>query len=119
IVTGFAAQPLTIGVLAPQARTDNIRRSYVLAAGILLGFLILAITFALAVSRSLQAQIGEFLRAARRLAGGDFSTEVPTTGGRDFAARGAECNSMSQQLATRLEELRSERARLASTLRNV
>ena len=117
---GFGPRPVTIGVLEPNAsRTDNVRRAYLIAAGILLGFLILAITFALAVSRSLQAQIGEFLRAARRLAGGDFSTEVPTTGGDEFAALGEEFNNMSQQLATRLEELRSERARLASTLRNI
>src|SRR4051812_46983210 len=117
---GFGPRPLTIGVLEPNAsRTDNVRRAYLIAAGILLGFLVLAITFALAVSRSLQAQIGEFLRAARRLAGGDFSTDVPTTGGDEFAALGEEFNKMSRQLATRLEELRSERARLASTLNNI
>jgi diguanylate cyclase (GGDEF)-like protein len=117
---GFGSQPVTVGVLEANAsRTDNVRRAYLIAAGILLGFLVLAITFALAVSRSLQAQIGEFLRAARRLAGGDFSTDVPTTGGDEFAALGEEFNKMSQQLATRLEELRSERARLASTLRNI
>src|SRR4051812_47117940 len=117
---GFGPRPVIVGVLEPNAsRTDNVRRAYLIAAGILLGFLVLAITFALAVSRSLQAQIGEFLRAARRLAGGDFSTDVPTTGGDEFAALGEEFNKMSQQLATRLEELRSERARLASTLRNI
>src|SRR3954470_565119 len=117
---GFGPRPVIVGVLEPNAsRTDNVRRAYLIAAGILVGFLVLAITFALAVSRSLQAQIGEFLRAARRLAGGDFSTDVPTTGGDEFAALGEEFNKMSQQLATRLEELRSERARLASTLRNI
>src|SRR5262249_35474341 len=116
---GFTGVPVSVGVLEPNAqRTHNVRRAYLIAAGILLGFLVLAITFGLAVSRSLQAQIGEFLRAARRLAGGDFSTEVPTTGGDEFAALGEEFNNMSQQLAARLEELRSERARLASTLRN-
>jgi diguanylate cyclase (GGDEF)-like protein len=117
---GFGPRQVLVGVLEPNAsRSDNIRRAYLIAAGILLGFLILAITFALAVSRSLQAQIGEFLGAARRLAGGDFSTDVPTTGADEFAALGEEFNKMSQQLATRLEELRSERARLASTLRNI
>src|SRR3954452_8558694 len=117
---GFGPRPVIVGVLEPNAsRTDNVRRAYLIAAGILVGFLVLAITFALAVSRSLQAQIGEFLRAARRLAGGDFGTDVPTTGGDEFAALGEEFNKMSRQLESRLEELRLERARLASTLRNV
>src|SRR5439155_679276 len=43
-----------VGVLeANNARTGNVRRAYLIAAGILAGFLVLAITFALAVSRSL------------------------------------------------------------------
>ena len=41
-----------------------------------------------AVSRSLQAQIERLLDAARRLGGGDFSTEVPTEGNDEFAALG-------------------------------
>src|SRR4051812_13985348 len=117
---GFGARPLTIGVLEPNAsRTDNVRRAYLIAAGILVGFLVLAITFALAVSRSLQAQIGEFLRAARRLAGGDFGTDVPTTGGGEFAAVGEEFNKMSRPLESRLGELRLERARRGRTPRHV
>jgi len=100
-------------------RTSAVARSRLLAAGILLGFLVLALTFAVAVTRSLQAQIGAFLQAARRLAGGDFSTEVPTTGHDEFAALGAEFNTMSRQLESRLEELRQGRVRLESSLQRI
>src|SRR3954452_9122001 len=117
---GFSGHKINVGLLEPNSsRTKNVRRAYLIAAGILLGFLVLAITFALAVSRSLQAQIGEFLQAARRIASGDFSTDVPTNGNDEFAALGQEFNKMSRQLESRLDELRNERARLASTLRNI
>jgi diguanylate cyclase (GGDEF)-like protein len=91
----------------------------VLAGVVLVGFLVLAFAFALAVSRSLQAQIGRFLEAARRLGGGDFSVEVPTEGHDEFAALGEEFNKMSRQLEARLEELRQERARLESSIRRI
>jgi GGDEF domain-containing protein len=63
-------------------------------------------------SRALQGQLGRFLEAARRLGSGDFSSPVPIEGHDEFAALGEEFNSMSRQLARRLEELDEERARL-------
>ncbi len=59
----------------PQAGTSRTTRSpaaVLLAGGILLGFLVLAMTFAVAVTRSLQAHMARFLAAAHRLR--DFST---------------------------------------------
>jgi diguanylate cyclase (GGDEF)-like protein len=107
-------------ILAPADNRDSrVGRSRLLAGGILLGFLLLALTFALAVSRSLQAQIGAFLQAARRLGGGDFSTDVPTPGHDEFAELGEEFNKMSRQLAERLEQLREQRGRLESSLRRI
>jgi diguanylate cyclase (GGDEF)-like protein len=76
-------------------------------------------TFAVAVSRSLQAQIGSFLAAARRIAAGDFSTQVTTSGRDEFAELGEEFNKMSAQLSGRLEDLRQERARLQTSLRRI
>ncbi|HEU4655877.1 MAG TPA: diguanylate cyclase [Capillimicrobium sp.] len=117
---GFDGDRLLVTTLSPDAsREDAIARSRLLAGGILLGFLVLAMTFAVAVSRSLQAQIGSFLEAARRIARGDFRTEVSTTGRDEFAALGAEFNSMSRQLEGRLEELRRERGRLQTSLRRI
>jgi diguanylate cyclase (GGDEF)-like protein len=117
---GFRGERLAIGLLDPDAdRAGAVRNAYLLAVGILLGFLVLALTFALAVSRSLQAQIGAFLQAARRLAGGDFSTDVPTPGNDEFAELGDEFNKMSHQLEAHVGQLRSERVRLESLLRRI
>jgi diguanylate cyclase (GGDEF)-like protein len=91
----------------------------VIAAVFLVGFLVLAFAFAVAVSRSLQAQIGRFLDAARRLGSGDFSTEVPIEGNDEFAELGEEFNKMSRQLEARLEDLRLERQRLESSIRRI
>jgi diguanylate cyclase (GGDEF)-like protein len=116
----FRGEPIDLGVLASDsAREDSIGDARLLAGGILLGFLILALTFALAVSRSLQAQIESFLEAARRMGSGDFSTDVPTPGRDEFAELGAEFNKMSHQLAERLEDLRLQRARLESSLMRI
>jgi len=82
---GFLAQPVDVGLfIADAGRTSSIMKARVVAGITLLGFLLLALTFALAVSRSLQAQIDSFLQAARRLGGGDFSTDVPTHGRDEF-----------------------------------
>ena len=101
------------GVHAPCAK------GRLLAGGILAGFFVLAFTFALLVSRSLQRQIDSFLQAARRLGSGDFTIEVPTSGHDEFAALGEEFNKMSRQLEERLEELNQERARLQDAMRRI
>ncbi|WP_205696085.1 diguanylate cyclase [Conexibacter sp. SYSU D00693] len=115
---GFLGAQVEVTVLEPSAATDaEVGDSRLLAAGILAGFFILAFTFAVLVSRSLQRQIEGFLHAARRLGTGDFSAQVPTTGHDEFAALGEEFNKMSAQLEERLAELERERARLETALR--
>ncbi len=53
---GFAGRSVVVSVLdEDSSRQSAISRSRILAAGILVGFLVLAMTFAIAVSRSLQA----------------------------------------------------------------
>jgi diguanylate cyclase (GGDEF)-like protein len=109
-----------VSVLAPKAmESDAVRRGRWVTGGILIGFLAFAFFFAVLVLRSLQRQIGAFLQAARRLAGGDFTVEVPTAGHDEFAALGDEFNKMSRELAERLEELNQERARLQESLRRI
>jgi diguanylate cyclase (GGDEF)-like protein len=88
-----------------------------IAGAVLLGFLAIACFLAMLVSRSLQGQIGKFLEAARRLGGGDFSTEVPIEGRDEFAQLGEEFNKMSRELEHRLEELQRERRRLERSIR--
>jgi diguanylate cyclase (GGDEF)-like protein len=117
---GFLGAIDRVSVLAPKSdEASAIQRGRLVTAGILAGFFVLAFTFALLVSRSLQRQIDAFLLAARRLGSGDFSTEVPTAGRDEFAALGEEFNKMSRQLAERLEELNQERARLKEAMRRI
>jgi diguanylate cyclase (GGDEF)-like protein len=119
-VPGFLGERDRVAVLAPKAmETDAVRNGRVLAAGILAGFFVLAFTFALLVSRSLQRQIDAFLQAARRLGSGDFTVEVPTSGHDEFAALGEEFNKMSRQLEERLQELNQERGRLQDAMRRI
>jgi diguanylate cyclase (GGDEF)-like protein len=119
-VPGFLGSSERVAVLAPKAKESSaVRNGRLLAAGILAGFFVLAFTFALLVSRSLQRQIDSFLDAARRLGSGDFTVEVPTEGHDEFAALGEEFNKMSRQLEERLEELNQERARLQDAMRRI
>ena len=117
---GFGDQPVRVAVLYDtEAVSADISDGRRVAAIILVVFVALAFGFALLVSRSLQAQIGSLLAGARRLAGGDFSTPVPTEGDDEFAELGQEFNTMAGQLESRLEELRRERARLQESIRRI
>jgi diguanylate cyclase (GGDEF)-like protein len=117
---GFLGERVKVAVLSPRAElsgnvSTNRRYLYALIAG----FFLLAVVSGLAVSRSLQSQMSEFLNAARRLREGDFSATVPTVGHDEFAALGAEFNDMSRQLQDRLYELNQERGRLQQAMRRI
>jgi diguanylate cyclase (GGDEF)-like protein len=117
---GFPGDRTRVTLLSSQAAESHIvRRNRLIAGAVLVGFLILAFTFAAIVLRSLQRQIDAFLQAARRLGSGDFATEVPIQGHDEFAALGEEFNKMSRQLAERLEELNTERGRLRESMRRI
>jgi len=120
VAPAFLNQQTRVAVLAPEAMESNaVKNGRLLAGLILLGFLGFAFFFGVLVLRSLQRQIGAFLQAARRLAGGDFTVEVPTAGHDEFAALGEEFNKMSRQLEERLQELNQERARLQDAMRRI
>jgi diguanylate cyclase (GGDEF)-like protein len=117
---GFGGAHVQVSVLDNTSVTEgNVRNSRRIAAAILIGFFILAFTFAVLVSRSLQRQILAFLEAARRLGSGDFSAQVPTVGRDEFAALGEQFNQMASQLEEREEDLRQERVRLESAMRRI
>lgn len=116
----FRSGLLQVTLLRDEARTEgSVARSRLVVAAILLGFFLLAFAFALAVSRSLQAQVSAFLHAARRLGAGEFDTKVPTAGRDEFAALGEEFNTMAAQLQRRLEQLREERTRVERSMRRL
>jgi diguanylate cyclase (GGDEF)-like protein len=117
---GFGSSQLRVSLLDSTKRTSAaIHRSRILAAGILIGFFILAFVFALLVSRSLQRQIGDFLDAAKRIGKGDFSAKVPIHGHDEFAALGEQFNAMATELEGRLEQINTQQERLEISMRRI
>jgi diguanylate cyclase (GGDEF)-like protein len=117
---GFLGGRVKVALFAERSSLNERTRRTRLAAFLAIAvFLALAIAFGLLISRSLQSQMGRFLRAARRVGGGDFSEPVPTEGHDEFAQLGAEFNKMSVQLQDRLEDLRSERGRLQAAMQTL
>jgi diguanylate cyclase (GGDEF)-like protein len=118
--SGFGRTPVRVTILSDSSATDgSVATSRVVAAIFILAFLALAFGFSLMASRALQSQLADFLAAARRLGKGDFSSPIPTEGNDEFAALGQEFNSMSRQLAARLEELEREQARVRRSIRTI
>jgi diguanylate cyclase (GGDEF)-like protein len=117
---GFDGSQVAVSILSDAQDSGGAIGAPRLVAGILIaGFLILAFFFTLLASRALHSQVGRFLDAARRLAGGDFSSAVPTSGRDEFALLGEEFNNMSRQLERRLAELEQERARVRQSIRRI
>jgi diguanylate cyclase (GGDEF)-like protein len=115
---GFDTPRLVVRLLAVH-QDGGLSASAIEVVAILAAALVAAFAFALTVSRSLQSQIERLLDAARRLARGDFSVEVPTAGHDEFAQLGSQFNVMAHELEHRLEELDLERARLREAIRRV
>jgi diguanylate cyclase (GGDEF)-like protein len=99
--------------------SSSISDRRLLIAAILGAFLLLALLSSIVVVRALQRQVNKFLEAARRLAHGDFSRPVPVEGSDEFAALGREFNLMSEQLASKIEEVQRKRGELEDTIRRV
>ena len=98
---------------------DRVARSRWTILGILLAFLLLALASSALVARALQAQVAQFLAAARRLAGGDFAHPVPVVGDDQFAQLGREFNRMSDQVRVQIEEVERRRRQAERTIRRV
>jgi diguanylate cyclase (GGDEF)-like protein len=119
-ITEPAGPPIEVAVAQPaKALNDRIARNRSLIAALLGLFLILALVSALLIGRSLTGQVGEFLGAAKRLGRGDFRHPVPVHGHDEFAQLGDEFNSMSSQLAGKIEEVEHNRSELEETIRRV
>jgi diguanylate cyclase (GGDEF)-like protein len=117
-VDGFDGRDLALITTLPKSSDSNTDASWIVI-GALAGFLLLAIAFAMTVSRTLQAEVASLLVAARAIGRGDFSKRVPTEGNDEFAALGKEFNAMAAELESRLLELQRERARLQEAIRRV
>ena len=112
--------PKSVGVFENRdALANSIDDRRLLIGAILGAFLLLALLSSIVVVRALQRQVNKFLEAARRLAHGDFSRPVPVEGGDEFAALGREFNAMSEQLASKIDEVQRKRGELEETIRRV
>jgi diguanylate cyclase (GGDEF)-like protein len=112
--------PIEVAVMQPAAAiADRITRNRVIIGALLVAFLVLALAGAWVIGRALTGQIDEFLAAAKRLARGDFRRPVPIHGNDEFAQLGREFNSMSDQLAGKMEEVERKRGELEETIRRV
>jgi diguanylate cyclase (GGDEF)-like protein len=101
------------------AISNNVARNRALIGALLFGFLVLSVLAASTVSRALTQQIDTFLVAARRLARGDFRQPVPIEGSDEFAQLGREFNGMSEQLASKIDEVKRQRGELSEAIRRV
>ncbi|MEA2404936.1 MAG: hypothetical protein QOE08_1583 [Thermoleophilaceae bacterium] len=111
---------LKVGVLEERSQLSNsIANRRALIGAILAAFILLALLSSVVVVRALQRQVNQFLQAARRLARGDFSRPVPVEGGDEFAALGREFNLMSEQLASKIDEVERKRGELEGSIRRV
>ena len=105
-VPSFEGGRLSVRLLIPEPSAGSVLSgTSLLVIGVLIGFLVLAFAFALTVSRTLAAEVGRLLEAAKKIGKGDFAVEVPSEGNDEFAALGAEFKDMAHQLEGRLEEL--------------
>ncbi len=117
---GFDSQISRVTVLEPASVVaGQQQQSRVLIGTLLVGFMMIALTLAWFLARSLHAQLAGFLEAARRIGAGDYASRVPTTGNDDFAALGEEFNKMSGELEARERDLKVERERLRRALRRL
>ncbi len=117
---GFGPRPLTLTVFSNlDATAGTVDGARAIAIGFIVGFVLLALAFAVLASRALDGQLARFLEAARRLGAGDFSAPVPIEGDDEFAALGTEFNRMSAELEQRLGELSRERVRLRGAIERI
>lgn len=114
---GPGAQDVVLLAAGTQAKASKGER--LALVGTLILFLALAAAGALAVSRSLQRQVGELLAGAQRLGRGEFDQEIAATGDDELAQLAEAFNAMSRQLRRRLDELQAERARLRAAIRRI
>jgi diguanylate cyclase (GGDEF)-like protein len=115
-----AGGPVELGVYIPgEELSSSISERRLLIGSILFAFLLLALLSSLFVVRALQSQVNQFLEAARRLGRGDFTRPVPVEGEDEFAALGTEFNRMSEQLASKIDEVERKRHELEDTIRRV
>ena len=115
----FTGQRIRVLTLGPKPTAADAKSDRTFAGAILAGFLLLAIACAMLVSRTLQREISGFLTAARKLAAGDFSAQIPTVGHDEFAELGEEFNKMSRELEGRLGELSKQRGRIQNSMRRL
>ena len=113
LVAGALGGGARIAVLSPQALIDSAvssTRTHLLF--FLIAALLLVATVAWVEGRSIVRTLQSLVHAAHGIARGRLGERVPVRGRDEFAQLAHAFNDMADQLASRLEELEAERARL-------
>jgi diguanylate cyclase (GGDEF)-like protein len=112
--------PTQLHVLEDASEMQSaIDESRLVIGALIVAFLGLSLTSSVFVVRALQAQIDNFLQAARRLGSGDLGERVPVQGDDEFAALGQEFNTMAGQLEAHVEEVERKRHELEDSIRRI
>jgi diguanylate cyclase (GGDEF)-like protein len=114
----LGSEQLRIALFAPAA-TEGFFGSRPRVAIALIGFFAIALIAVLVIFRSLQGYVREMLGAARRIGEGDFSEQVPVSGGDEMAGLASEFNRMSDRLSEQMDQLRRQRVELERSVRRV
>jgi diguanylate cyclase (GGDEF)-like protein len=109
---------LSIALVGPAEEGGLLASSPAIVAA-LAGFFLVAFLLALTVMRALSGQVGAMHEAARRIGGGDFSTEVPVVGRDEMAGLAEEFNKMSGRLADQVEQLRRQQVEIDRSVRRI
>jgi diguanylate cyclase (GGDEF)-like protein len=105
---------ISFALLTPQSAIDSAaRRSERTMLLALAASLVLAGLVAYGLSRTIVGTLGRVARAAEGIAAGRLGERVPAGGRDEFGQLARAFNAMAVQLETRMEELESERSRLA------
>jgi diguanylate cyclase (GGDEF)-like protein len=112
--------PTQLHVLEDASEMQSaIDQSRLVIGALIVAFLGLSLASSVFVVRALQAQIDNFLQAARRLGGGDLSERVPVQGDDEFAALGQQFNTMAEQLEDHVEEVERKRRELEDSIKRI
>ncbi len=118
-----ATQPLgpdrvRVAMFAPIPDEGFVGSRPKVAIALLAFFAIALLAIAIAL-RSLQGYVREMLGAARRIGDGDFSRQVPVSGGDEMAGLASEFNKMSDRLSEQMNQLRRQRIEIEKSVRRV
>ncbi len=116
--TAELASGLNLTLLIARDSQNPLERQPILTA-IFIVLLLSGGLFAKLMTRSTHRQVEAMLKAAKSVGQGDFTIEVPVSGGDELAAFAVEFNRMTNLVASQVEELDLQRQQLENSIRRL